>query len=480
MSRNPQVFVFGDRSWPAESIVKALPADALVSLWLDGQGWTRSTFTKKKQSLKAEDAAREIKISSSSTVSQSIAIVGFEDYQTSQRVVEVLREQHDSIKILELGSRGRRASRGRRQLSWAELFSESVDREIYLLSLQDQVRQLRSILQKPERIALLLQDDPDPDGVAAALALRKILGRNSQTAPIVSFGGISRPENVAMTRLLDVEIEKITETELWKFEKVVLVDCQPSFFKGRRVPSHVILDHHPKGDWQIQNEDPELEFCIIREDLGAISTLLALYLRAADIDPSQRLATALLYGIKADTLMLNREVSELDLDAFMQLYPQINFNTLRKIERPELPFAYLESLRKGLAKLESKDGVTILPLPNVDREEWIPQAADFALQVEGSRWAVACGVYQGQVILSGRNCGYVQHCGDVFKRLFGNMGRAGGHRTMAKAIIQKSVWVDKFGENSLSSKRLTAKLIRMIRKDTEDSLLSSGSPHAHA
>ncbi len=210
MSRNPQVFVFGDRSWPAESIVKALPADALVSLWLDGQGWTRSTFTKKKQSLKAEDAAREIKISSSSTVSQSIAIVGFEDYQTSQRVVEVLREQHDSIKILELGSRGRRASRGRRQLSWAELFSESVDREIYLLSLQDQVRQLRSILQKPERIALLLQDDPDPDGVAAALALRKILGRNSQTAPIVSFGGISRPENVAMTRLLDVEIEKIT------------------------------------------------------------------------------------------------------------------------------------------------------------------------------------------------------------------------------------------------------------------------------
>src|ERR671916_299061 len=53
-----------------------------------------------------------------------------------------------------------------------------------------------------EKVHILLQHDPDPDAIGSALALRELLGRNRATTPIVTFGGVTRPENVAMIRLL--------------------------------------------------------------------------------------------------------------------------------------------------------------------------------------------------------------------------------------------------------------------------------------
>jgi nanoRNase/pAp phosphatase (c-di-AMP/oligoRNAs hydrolase) len=314
-------------------------------------------------------------------------------------------------------------------------------------------------------VAILLQDDPDPDGLAAALALRKVIGRKSQTAPIISFGTITRPENVAMAKLLDIEVKQITEAELQNFERVVMLDCQPSFFKGRKVRADAIIDHHPRSPWP---EDIKPAFVEMREDLGSVSTLMSFYLRAASEHISGRLATALLYGIKSDTLMLNREVSDFDLSAFVYLYPLTNGNTLRRIERPELPLSYLESLRKGLKAMCVGSGVTVLPLPSVDREEWIPQAADFALQVEGSYWAMGCGVFDSKVIISGRNCGYVQHCGDLFKKLFNELGCAGGHRTMAKAIIAKKDWETAFGKTSTNAAQLATKIHEIVSQALQE------------
>ena len=47
-------------------------------------------------------------------------------------------------------------------------------------------------------------------------------------------------------------------------------------------------------------------------------------LRAAGMEPSQRLATALVYGIKTDTLFLERGSNLADLSAFNFLYPIAN------------------------------------------------------------------------------------------------------------------------------------------------------------
>ena len=476
MTKSSRVLIFGDPSWPAESLGKFFSdeGEQPVSVWVDGRGWVLNKSLASRAKVPTGtplEAAENVRFDDMEASQEPVAIIGFADSETSQKVVDALRAKRSNIKILQVGSRGTRSAlnQTKRSVAWKDLLSAGLDQELQLLGLQDRVRDLRSFLKDAEEVAILIQDDPDPDGLAAALALRKVLGRNSQTAPIVSFGSITRPENVSMAKLLDIEVRQVTESDFAGFAKVVMLDCQPSFFRGRKVRADAIIDHHPVAPLP---EGLVPGFLEMREDLGSISTLMTGYLRAASITPSERLATALLYGIKSDTLMLNREVSEHDLSAFVFLYPLTNGNVLRRIERPELPLNYLSSLGRGLKTLVSENAVTVLSLPQVEREEWIPQAADFALQVEHSHWAVGCGVFDGKVILSGRNCGYVQHCGDLFKKLFNQLGCAGGHRTMAKAIISKKEWVKVFGKGSASS----TKLPRLVSGLLQDALAGMNTP----
>jgi nanoRNase/pAp phosphatase (c-di-AMP/oligoRNAs hydrolase) len=161
------------------------------------------------------------------------------------------------------------------------------------------------------------------------------------------------------------------------------------------------------------------------------------YLRAVDVKITQRLATALLYGIKSDTLGLERGGSKADLDAFTYLYLLANHNALRRIERPELSEEALDVLAQGLANRRVQQGVFFSHLGVVDTVDLIPQFADFGLQAEGVQWSVVSGVVGDEVHVSVRNVGYVRSAGDVTRVAFGDLGMAGGHRTMAKAVFPR-------------------------------------------
>src|SRR5262249_30298581 len=162
------------------------------------------------------------------------------------------------------------------------------------------VEKIRAHFEGAPRVLILMQDDPDPDAIASALALRTLLGRNRTGARICTFGTITRPENVAMCRILDIDVEPITTREMHGFDRVAMVDVQPSFLEERFVEVDLVIDHHPV------EEPVRARIRDIRPSYGATSTILVDYLRAADVKITQRLATALLYGIKADTLGLER------------------------------------------------------------------------------------------------------------------------------------------------------------------------------
>ena len=159
------------------------------------------------------------------------------------------------------------------------------------------------------------------------------------------------------------------------------------------------------------------------------------YLLCTNSSIGTRLATALLYGIKSDTFALSREVNEWDVEAFSYLYPLANQNLMRRIERPELPPAALDALSLALKNRRVIDKVAFVNLGRVERDDLIPQMADFSLSFEGIEWAFVSGVYDSNYIISVRNVGYVRAAGRVLKEAFGDIGAAGGHASMAKAII---------------------------------------------
>ena len=296
------------------------------------------------------------------------------------------------------------------------------------------VQRLREHFAPAERVLIMMQDDPDPDAIASALALRTLLGRTKAAATIATFGTITRPENRAMTRILEIDVEQVKPRAVEDYDRVAIVDAQPAFFEEALGDIDLVIDHHP--------EDTPVPARLrdIRPSYGATATILTEYLRAADVKIRERLATALLYGIKADTQHLERGTTRADMEAFAFLHAHANHNALRRIERPDLPDAALDVLARGLARRRLVAGVMFVHLGAVAYPELVAQFADFLLQVEGAEWSVVSGRVNGELHVSVRNVGYVRAAGDVVREAFGDLGGAGGHRSMAKAVVRLRDW----------------------------------------
>jgi len=323
------------------------------------------------------------------------------------------------------------------------LIRDDIDEEFDHLANLHRVVELQTLLEPRDKVAILLQPDPDPDGIAGGYALRAILGRKRTTAPLVSFGEVKRPENRAMIEALGIEVRTITPDELDEFDGIALVDVQPNVF-GEDPPARlrsvdVVIDHHPeRTGYDSVVKD-------IRPAYGATATILTEYLRAANMELGSRIATALLYGIKSDTQLLGRETSPHDMLSFAYLHASYSPALLRRIERPALPVDGLRALGRALSHAEVRNGIHILVLGRV-REDVIPQVADMALQAEGAEWAVAAGIVAGDLVFSVRNVGYVRAAGEVVRAVVNGLGVGGGHRSMAKGIIPIKAFRKTYGK----------------------------------
>lgn len=372
---------------------------------------------------------------------EAVAVVAFRDPQRTVATVDALIQGRPEIKVLVTTANGELDHLVRnnlRKVAWADVVGDRLETEVARLRALERVKAVRQILDPAEKVALLVQPDPDPDGIASALALRQLLRRNRATAPIVTSGAVTRPENAAMLRLLEIDLEVVRPEDLSRFDAVALLDVQPNVLEGNVVPD-VVIDHHP------EQKGYPARFRDVRASYGATSTMLTEYLLAAEAVIGQKLATALLYGIKSDTLFLDREVSRADIQAFTHLYSLANTNLLRRIEKPELPRSAFAAFARALRRMEVASGLAYVHLGTVDREHVIPQMAELALQLEGAEWSAASGIVGDRLVLSVRNAGYQRAAGSVVKSLFGDIGSAGGHQAMAKAVVPLAAFRRKHG-----------------------------------
>jgi len=367
------------------------------------------------------------------TDSADLFLAQSEDADRLSRVLESVRREPRKIPTLVLTSQMERIPEKYRAfahfVSLPELLESNLRWHIRLARTTRIVEEVRAQFEGAESVLILLQDDPDPDAIASGLALRQVLGRNKQTAPLGSFGRVTRPENIAMVKLLEIEIEKLTKATIKNYSRIAVVDLQPPHLSSPPDEIDLVIDHHPEQfNYKSHLKD-------IRPNYGATSTILLEYLLCTNSSIGTRLGTAMLYGIKSDTFALSREVNEWDVYAFSYLYQLANQNLMRRIERPELPPAALDALSVALKNRKVINRVAFVNLGRVERDDLIPQMADFSLSFEGIEWAFVSGVYESNYIISVRNVGYVRSAGRVLKEAFGGIGSAGGHASMAKAII---------------------------------------------
>jgi nanoRNase/pAp phosphatase (c-di-AMP/oligoRNAs hydrolase) len=169
----------------------------------------------------------------------------------------------------------------------------------------------------------------------------------------------------------------------------------------------------------------------------------------------------MLYAIKSDTLFFNRQANAVDIDAFSYLYPLADSAMIRKMEGAELTFDRLEYVTRAQKTGSAAEQVFCAFLGNVPREDFIPYVADFFLQVEDVKWTMISGIVGETLVVSVRNLGYTRNAGELVRKIFSDVGSAGGHRAMAKAVIPLRAFRAKFGLLSDDAINLTIRNMAM-------------------
>jgi nanoRNase/pAp phosphatase (c-di-AMP/oligoRNAs hydrolase) len=336
-------------------------------------------------------------------------------------------------------------------LAMSELFGGPLLTEFSRSLTRLKVQQYQRYFTDADRVLILLHNEPDPDAMASGLALRNVLRRTKQTAVIGALQGVTRPENVRMVSLLDIHVEPIQPHEIPNYDRLAMVDVQPHYFGGLVDRVDLVIDHHP------EQSGYSAVFKDIRTNYGSTSTILTEHLRAVDANISERTATAMLYAIKSDTLFFNRQANRVDLEAFSYLYPLADAALIRKMEGAEITMERLEYVLKAKQNGRMVEQVFCTFLGTSPREDFIPYVADFYLQLEDVKWTIVAGIVNDSLVMSVRNLGFGKNAGEFVRKYFNDIGSAGGHRAMAKAVVPLRSFRDKYG--NLQADEFTEKVL---------------------
>ncbi len=276
---------------------------------------------------------------------------------------------------------------------------------------------------------VLIVINADPDAIASAMAVRRLLWRKVPNVTISNINTINRPDNLAMIRLLGVNLIPFDDIQVDQFSRVVIVDSQPDHNEiMSSLDVSVIIDHHPDSGCKAPYVD-------IRPHYGATSTILTEYLRSAKIQPSTKLATGLYHGIKTDTNDFKGRTQIEDVRAFQYLFRYANIHLARKIEQADLRFDLLKYFKIALQNMRRRKGKVYVHLGNVVNPDVCVLIADFFMRVNTVTWSIVSGICEKKLTIIFRNDGIRKNAGKVAKEGFGMLGNAGGHKNMARAEI---------------------------------------------
>ena len=285
------------------------------------------------------------------------------------------------------------------------------------------------------RVLIVSHDNPDPDSLAAAFALKHLFLLKTGQEATITFGGIiGRSENRVMVRELEIDAVPIDSVDLDRYGVVCMVDTQPGTGNNSypvERPVHVIVDHHP-----LRPQTEECRWIDVRVNYGASATILFEYLMAQGVSLSTKLATILFYAIKSETQDLGREWAQADREAYLHLIPLVNNHILFKVTHPKVPREYFYAYNRAIENARIYDQVLVFNLYDIDNPDIVAEMADFLVRMQGVETVLGMGRYESREILSIRTLSETVIAGDVIQQVLGDLGPAGGHAMIAGGQIR--------------------------------------------
>lgn len=281
------------------------------------------------------------------------------------------------------------------------------------------------------RMAIVLQTNPDPDGIASGVALKRYAKAFGIDADLIYDGSIGHQQNRALVNLLELDLLHAEDIKFKDYTAFALVDVatHANCALPKDIIPTIVIDHHPVPSSEVRARYQDITI------VGSTSTLLTSYLRYAAVEVDKATAAALVIGILTDTMNFTRGATSLDFDAFEHLMELADVDLLGRLQSPAISPEALDVLARAIKGSKLKGGYLITNVGEVKDRDTLPQAADFLLQREGVQTVVVYGIWNNSVQVSARTKDIALHLGQTLKHAYGDIGSAGGHARMAGATI---------------------------------------------
>lgn len=284
------------------------------------------------------------------------------------------------------------------------------------------------------KILIVIHDNPDPDCLASAYALRHLFVMTVNRQATIAFSGmIGRGENLTMARELEIPVTPLEIIDLKDYSVICMLDTQPGTGNNSLPPGtpvDVIIDHHPR-----RSGSNGVKWADIREEYGVTATIVYEYLISQGITINSNLATALFFAIKSETQDLGREANLPDREAYLKLFPLANKRIIFLITHSKLPVEYFMMMNSALRHTSIFDTVLVSNLQAISFPEVVAEMADLLVRLEGVDTSFCMGYYAGSIILSVRTTRTDLALGKMVRRIVADQGTGGGHGMTAGGKI---------------------------------------------
>ncbi|MCF2165572.1 DHH family phosphoesterase [Halobacterium salinarum] len=354
----------------------------------------------------------------------------------------------------------------------SSVISDAALRALESGELEYKARQLADVVSGTESgFAIITHDSPDPDSIAAAAALQAVAGHLGVDAEILYFGDIGHQENRAFVNLLDIELTPYSDVDIDNYDTIALVDPAKAGAVSIDRDVDIFIDHY-----ELEDESLTAEFADVRPSVSATSTILTKYIQEFDLSVSQTVATALLYGIRAETLDFRRDTTPADLTAAAYLYPFADHDTLEQVESPNMSPETLDVLAEAIASREVQGSHLVSNAGFISDRDALSQAASQLLNLEGITTTAVFGIVDDTIYLDAQSKDIRLNIGRVLADAFVDIGDSAGHSTQASAEIPLGIFtgIETTEENretllDLTEEAVTRKLFDAMGVESESS-----------
>lgn len=368
-------------------------------------------------------------------IDPDVVLVTAEDPDQARERLELAGEAFPGVARIAVVPEGsdRMALPAETVIDAAQLAAEDVLGALDPTAVERTRRLLSTLRGLSQPINVVMHDNPDPDAIGAAVGMVSLIEAIGGTAEAHYGGAITHQQNRAFVNLLSLELRQIDPDEgLGGDGGIVLVDHAHPGVNDPLDPDlevDVIIDHHPSRD------EAMATFVDRRHQVGATSTLVGDHLLRTGVAITDRLATALWYGIQVDTDGFRRGVSVLDFQTAARLVESVDADVLERIESPRMTAETLETIADAIANRHVDAGVLVTDVGAVGDRDALAQAADELVGMAGVETVCVFGHQDEVVYASARTRDPGLDLGDAIRIAFDQIGDAGGHEDMAGAQL---------------------------------------------